>query len=377
MTECVDLGLYIHFPFCIAKCAYCDFNSFPDLSWLTGQYIRAVLLELERAFRYRRFNAETCYLGGGTPTVLPAGDLASVLSFVHSHSERIVETTVEANPETVSRELLTAMKGSGVNRISLGVQSLNDTELEVLGRVHNSQAAIRSVQLVRECGFENLSVDLIFGLPGQSLRTWAGTLEQMLSLKPEHISLYALTLEPDTQLCGQIQAGTIPKPDDDLAADMYELSQVQLAAAGYEHYEISNWALPGRQCRHSLMYWHNRPYLGFGAGAWSYWANTRWSNVKDPVGYVTKSLNDESLVVTSEFAGRRQEIAETLILGLRLAEGISRVSFRKRFGTELDEVYGREIVSLALAGLLENATDHISLTPRGRLLGNEVFVRFC
>ena len=375
--EIGGVGLYIHIPFCVAKCAYCDFNSYSTLGWLMESYERAVRCELERAFASWQFTAETLYLGGGTPTVMPAESLTAMVDLVRSHSEHLAEITVEANPGTVTLDQLRTLRKSGVNRISLGVQSMDDNELAVLGRIHNCRSAMQSVQLVRDAGFDNLNIDLIFGLPGQSVRSWANTLEKTVSLGPEHISLYALTVEPGTHLYDLIRDGSLPAVDEDLSAEMYTLAEEFLAKAGYEHYEISNWALPARQCRHNLIYWHNLPYLGMGAGAWSYWQGQRWSNIRDPREYVARALNGESLVEESECASRSQEISETLILGLRLMDGVPKESFRQRFGIELCELYGQEIAYLVQADLLEDTDDCIRLTKRGRLLGNEVFARFC
>jgi len=308
---------------------------------------------------------------------MPAESLAAMVELVRSHSKHLAEITVEANPGTVTLDQLRTLRKSGVNRISLGVQSMDDNELAMLGRIHNCQLAMQSVQLIRDARFDNLNIDLIFGLPGQSVRSWINTLEKAVSLGPEHISLYALTVEPDTRLYELIKDGSVPAVDEDLSAAMYTLAEEFLAESGYEHYEISNWALPARQCRHNLIYWHNLPYLGIGAGAWSYWQGRRWSNIRDPREYTSRALNGESLVEEAECTSRSQEISETLILGLRLMDGVPKEPFRQRFGIELCDLYGQEIAYLVQAGLLEDTDDCIRLTKRGRLLGNEVFARFC
>lgn len=375
--EIEGIGLYIHIPFCATKCAYCDFNSYSTLGWLMEPYEKAVRCELERAFVSWQFTAETLYLGGGTPTVMPTESLVTIVALVRSHSEHLVEITVEANPGTVTLDQLRWLRKAGVNRISLGVQSMDDAELALLGRIHNCQMATESVELIRDAGFENLNIDLIFGLPGQSVESWIATLEKAVSLRPEHISAYALTLEPRTHLYDLIENGQVARVDEDLSAEMYTVTEEFLGEVGYEHYEISNWALPGRQCRHNLIYWYNRSYLGIGAGAWSHWQKRRWANIRDPREYVTRALNGESLVEQAECASRRQEISETLILGLRLMDGILKESFRQRFGVGLSELYGHEITYLVEIGLLEDTDGRIRLTKRGRLLGNEVFALFC
>ena len=370
------VGLYFHIPFCVAKCTYCDFNSYPGLSWLHVSYQQALLKELDKALASWDFEVRTVYFGGGTPTVMPSGNFADILSRIPSNRRCIEEITVEANPATVTPDTLRSLKRAGVDRLSLGVQSTNDQELRLLGRIHDRQIAMKSIQMARDEGFDNLNVDLIFGLPNQTMTSWQQTLEEILLQEPDHIALYGLTLEPGTKLAQWVEQGKVCRVEDDLVAEMYEFSVDRLKAAGYDHYEISNWALPEKQCHHNLIYWNNEPYLGIGAGAWSYWKDGRWGNIRDPEQYIMKCLKNRNVIEENESVSQEQEIADTLILGLRLTDGIQRRSFRKRFDLEPEQAYDCQIQKLKNLGLLETDSAGLRLTDRGRLLGNEVFEHF-
>ena len=286
------IGLYVHIPFCRAKCAYCDFNSYAGLEHLFAPYVRALAREIELAGRRHPLQAQTIYLGGGTPTVLPLDLLGEVLAACRRAFQvpEGAEVTVEANPGTVDGDYLAGLLSLGINRLSLGVQSFDEGELRLLGRIHTAREAVEACHLAREVGFDNLNLDLIYGIPRQTLAGWRETLRQALDLHPDHLSLYALTLEEHTPLAQRIARGEVPAPDDDLAAEMYVLAEETLAEAGYVHYEISNWARPGRQCRHNLTYWRNQPYLGFGAGAHSYFRGVRWWNVSSPEEYIARLM---------------------------------------------------------------------------------------
>jgi oxygen-independent coproporphyrinogen-3 oxidase len=261
--------------------------------------------------------------------------------------------------------------------LSLGVQSWDDAFLTLLGRVHSAAQARQSIADARAAGFDNLSLDLMYGLPGQTLAGWQEDLRLALDLVPEHLSLYALTVEEHTPLAEWIACGAIPAPDDDLAADMYEWAEDALARAGYVHYEISNWARPGRACRHNLVYWRNEPYIGLGAGAHSWWAGQRWANEPLPDHYVRALKRGELPVAEREDIGTELEMAETMMMGLRLLqEGVSLDRFQRRFGASLERVYAEPVAELVDRGLIELTPRRIRLTPPGRLLGNQVFARF-
>jgi oxygen-independent coproporphyrinogen-3 oxidase len=332
----------------------------------------------------RSLKVNTIYLGGGTPTVLPFAFLGEILDTCREHFTiaEEAEITVEANPGTVDGSYLVGLLGIGVNRFSLGVQSFRDDELRLLGRIHTAAQAVETYRLARRVGFGSVSLDLIYGLPWQTLIGWQATLRQAIHLWPDHLSLYCLTVEGDTPLGQRIAQGELPAPDPDLAAEMYTLAEEMLDRAGYIHYEISNWAQPGHECRHNLTYWRNQSYLGLGAGAHSYHDKKRWHNVLSPAEYITRLEADwqgpfPPHAKEVEEIDETLELAETMILGLRLVrEGVGISDFRERFGRDWMDICGREIGEMEQAGLLEVGGERIRLTARGRLLGNEVFQRF-
>lgn len=372
-----SVSLYIHIPFCKAKCAYCDFNSYVGLEDLYDDYVDALLQEMALiSGRLSPLRGRTIYLGGGTPTVLSLQQLRRVLEgcaqvFVIDEG---AEVTCEANPGTVDLDYLEGLRNLGVGRLSLGVQSLHDDELGLLGRVHNAAQAIEAYDMARQAGFENINLDLIYAFPGHTLKRWRATLEKAMALGPEHLSLYPLSLEEGTPLWGRVKNGELQAPDDDLAAEMYILAEELLE--GYSHYEISNWAKPGYESRHNLTYWHDEGYLSFGAGAHSYYGGRRSWNAARPEEYIRRLKMGESAREGEEVIDTPLEMAETVIMGLRLSEGVEFYRFKRRFGRDLSSLYGPEIGELVALGLLEMNGKNIRLTSRGRLLGNEVFERF-
>ncbi len=384
-------SLYLHIPFCRHRCGYCDFNTYAGQESLIPAYVAALRHEAElvsrQTLRAGRLPVHTIFFGGGTPSLLPIDLLAGVLSTLHNgyDLQPDLEVTLEANPGTLSAEGLAGLRRMGVNRLSLGVQSAHPDDLRLLQRRHDYPDVIRSVYQARRAGFDNISLDLIFGIPGQSLARWQHTLELVLGLQVEHLSLYALTIEADTPFGRWAGRGLLSLPDDDLAADMYEYARDRLSTAGYRQYEISNWALPERRCRHNLQYWRNRPYLGFGAGAHGYAAGYRLANVPGIGAYIqqvhnaTTQLFPFSPANTSRLSINRQaEIQETMMVGLRLTEeGVSAAGFASRFGQSLESVYHDEIETLLRRGLLEwGPEQRLRLTHRGCLLGNRVFAYF-
>jgi oxygen-independent coproporphyrinogen-3 oxidase len=389
-----SLALYVHIPFCQAKCPYCDFNSYAGLEAVMAPYVDALIAEIalwREATRDARVT--TVFFGGGTPSFLPLGETERVFAALR-RSFRLTpdaEITVEANPGSADSASLDGLRRLGFNRLSLGIQSLQNAELRLLGRVHSAAEAREACRAARRAGFENVNLDLIYGLPGQTLAAWQRTLAEAVALRPEHLSLYALTLEEGTPMAADVASGRLPAPDPDLAADMYLWAGETLAAAGYEHYEISNWARPGYRCRHNLVYWRNEPYLGLGAGAHSCLGGFRFAAVRDPREYIREVMATgptpsggglavslahlphlESVVQVTD----ARAMAETVILGLRLAEGVSLAAFRRRFGVGLPSVYGPAVAELTALGLLERSNGRLRLTSKGRLLGNEAFVRF-
>ncbi len=395
-------SLYIHIPFCSHLCSYCDFNTYAGLEELIPAYIDALCLELEYVgcVSDQKIPVHTIFIGGGTPSILPIQELTKLFQTIDREFDirGDVEITMEANPGRLEVNYLKSLRELGINRLSLGMQSAIPEELALLDRQHDFIRTALAVYDVRQAGFENFNLDLIFGLPDQSLEHWQKSLELALSLNSDHFSLYSLTIEPGTLLNDWLSRGLISAPDSDNAADMYEMAASLLENRGYYQYEISNWArqddrLGLLSCRHNLQYWRNLPYLGFGAGAHGYSAGKRTANVRRPDRYIEKLLSWRkdpshnnflfpSSPVTARVTSisRDEEIKETMMMGLRLTvEGISRSEFHSRFGTSLEEVYGEEINELLGLELLEwdQATnERLRLTTRGRLLGNQVFRRF-
>jgi oxygen-independent coproporphyrinogen-3 oxidase len=389
------LSLYLHIPFCSLKCRYCDFNSYAGLEELVEPYVGALIAEMGLWAGFARGRpVPTVFFGGGTPSLLPIEQVERTMAALRERFALApgAEVTVEANPGTVDLAYLRALLAAGVNRISFGVQSFFDDELAALDRIHTAAEAEEAYRWAREAGFRRVNLDLIYGLPQQPIERWQASLERAIALAPDHMSLYALTVEEGTKLAYDIEHGSVPEPDGDAQAEMYEWSQGRMAEAGYRQYEISNWSLPGQECRHNLVYWRNGDWLGLGAGAHSHLAGTRFAGVYSPRRYV-------ELVREAESAGPpeagelpallrsmrqvtyveepRPELAraDTLIMGLRLNEGVSLSDFRRRFGSGADEGFAPAFEEFVSLGLLERANGRIRLTERGRLLANEVFTR--
>lgn len=383
-------SIYLHIPFCQHKCGYCDFNTYAGLSDLIPAYVDALVTEIEQAGGRASEDRDvhTIFFGGGTPSLLTRKQVDRILKTIRRHFLLTADTeiTLEANPGTVNKPYLSELRQAGVNRISMGVQSSQVQELLILERTHGYADAIQAVRDCRQAGFENVSLDLIFGLPGQELTHWRENLERAMALSPEHISLYALTIEHGTPLASQIGRGLLMMPDPDRAADMYEWTQGYLKAAGFEHYEISNWAkTPSYRARHNLQYWQGGAYFGFGAGAHGYVAGVRTANVLSPAAYIKRLTNQSSSLpayprtaatVATRRVDRVAEIAETLMLGLRLLEGYSLAEFTRRFGESFETRFASEVADLRSKGLLEISKGRVRLTNRGLLLANQVFSAF-
>ncbi|MEA3334453.1 MAG: radical SAM family heme chaperone HemW [Chloroflexota bacterium] len=389
-----ELSLYIHIPFCQKKCPYCDFNTFAGLNRLHESFTDALVQEIELAGAQRNRPAvKTVFIGGGTPTVLPPIQLNRILTTIR-RAFRILpdaEITSEANPGTVDSLRFAALRQMDINRLSLGVQSFDDGELQFLGRIHDAATARAAVGAARRTGFNNINLDLIFGLPFQTTATWRASLRQAIDLHPEHLSLYSLTIEENTPFADWAAAGRFPYPDPDRAADLYEIAVELLADAGYLQYEISNWAradahsthepgesaISGPECRHNLTYWRNETYLGFGPGAHSSERGVRWSNQRLVPEFIRTIGNGSSPVDSAEEIDAPLAMGETMMLGLRLTEeGVGYQRFERKHGAALIDVFGQEVVELTRLGLLEQLPDRIRLAPEARLIGNQVFVRF-
>ena len=355
------IAVYVHIPFCLSKCNYCDFNTYEGIESLMPSFVNALSSEIGLwGTRLSRPDVSTVFFGGGTPSYLPAESI-TLLSERLREATNIVpgaEITLEANPDDVNAEKADAWLGAGFNRISIGVQSFDDQILHALSRRHDSDQARLAVATARSAGFENISIDLMFGLPNQSLTVWEHSLKRAIELETDHLSLYGLQIEPGTPLQRDVERGTVPTPDNDLAADMYEMAMDYLSKTGYEHYEISNWCKPGFRSRHNLAYWLNQPYLGVGPGAHSSMMDRRFANMKSPRRYISAiasaSLSDEVVdapveqgeiaVDFVEVTSFEMAMSETMMLGMRLSEGMSEIRVPTSF-RDFDErcLWARDI----------------------------------
>jgi oxygen-independent coproporphyrinogen-3 oxidase len=372
-------GLYLHIPFCRARCSYCDFATGIYQAPLAERYVRALITELERYNRADAGVVDTIYLGGGTPSLLNPTQLESILRVVHARFRVApdVEITMEMNPGTVTPDSINAFRTLGINRASFGLQTFDDEQLRRLGRTHTADDARRTFADLRAAGFTNISFDLIADLPGQTTEQWAHNMDEALALRPEHLSLYLLEVHEGTPLADQLAAARWPQPDPDTAAEMYRLLLARTAAAGYEHYEISNFCLTGRESRHNLKYWTGAPYYGFGCSAHSYdGARQRWANERDTARYVELIETGRSTVVETTELAERDVSAEALFLGLRLMRGVNLAEYRAHFGTDVRAQYADELARFSDGGLIRLEDDWLRLTPTGVLLSNEVFAAF-
>jgi oxygen-independent coproporphyrinogen-3 oxidase len=373
-----DLSLYFHLPFCRRRCRYCSFVTQAGREALIPEYVAA----LEAELRLRRRSGavvRTIYFGGGTPSLAGAELIGRLVRAVADEYEigPGAEITLETNPGTVEMAGFRGFRAAGINRLSLGAQSLADRELEYLGRTHSADRVGEAVEEARRAGFDNISLDFIYGLPGRSPVDWRRMLADITALGAEHLSFYGLSIDAGTPLAEAVAAGRDEPVDPDAAADEYESASDCLERAGYLQYEISNWAAPGRESRHNLVYWQGGEYLGLGAGAHSYADGRRTANSPDPDEYLECLVERRSAGVFEETITPEMGLSETVILGLRLNRGVSAGDIRRRFGIDLFSAYATEIEELRSFGLLEpSGRENLRLTRRGRLLGNEVFLRF-
>ncbi|MDO4582319.1 MAG: radical SAM family heme chaperone HemW [Bacillota bacterium] len=368
-------SLYVHVPFCLRKCDYCDFISFPvgQYPQLFADYGRLLLAELELWREQAELSAlQTLYIGGGTPSLLPPAQLAALIAALPP----LDEISIEANPESVDAAKLRALRAAGCNRISFGVQSFDDGLLAAMGRGHSAAAAVAAVGLARQAGFANIGLDLIYGLPEQSLSQWRETLLNAMELRPQHISLYGLTLPADSPWGRRAAAGDLAVPDDDAQAEMLELAMRLLPDGGYRHYEIANFALDGYQSRHNQAYWRRENYLGLGCAAASCHLAERWSNFRDLPAYAAAVQGGELPLYEREQLHIDEVIAEAVFLGLRLREGINFDGFERRYGCRVERRYKKQLRRLHDLGLLELDEGGMRLSDHGVMLGNEAFREF-
>jgi len=370
------LGIYVQVPFCQTKCTYCNFHTGVVARSLYRPYVDAVCREIAESGALRDVTVDTVYLGGGTPSLLEAPDLLRIIDAIrHNHSCALEEVTLEADPETITTDKAAAWLDAGINRISMGVQSLNDVELRAAGRMHRRDDAYRAMEVLRIAGFRNISMDLIAGLPHQTRATWKTSLAELIAMQPEHVSIYLLEVDDGSRLGKEIIAGGAKYgagavPSDDAMAEFYESACATLATAGLEHYEISNWALPGRASKHNLKYWRRQPYLGFGAGAHSFDEQRRWSNVHDPSAYAAAIAQGRTAIESEEMVTSAQALDEELFLGLRQLAGVDLARIERQYGAD----FAPRVKKLLDDGLIERNGDTIRLNPAKLTISNEAFV---
>lgn len=370
-------GVYIHVPFCRSRCSYCDFATGLYQSELAQRYVDALTTEISGASE--SIKIDSIYFGGGTPSLLSPQQLEQILAAVNDHFviDSGAEITMEMNPGTVTFESLTAYRELGVNRASFGAQTFDDRELARLGRSHTSNETLQTFHNLRAAGFDNVSLDLIAGLPGQTMDQWQTNVERALGLHSEHLSFYLLEVHESTPLAEHIRKGIQPQPDDELATEMYEWMLEQATAAGYEHYEISNLCLPSYESRHNSKYWTGDAYYGFGCSSHSYdGSNLRWSNERDVAKYVQLIERGESPVVERQELRESDRRSEAVFLGMRMMQGVSADQYRAQFGVDLRDEYRDDLDRFVDAGLVEFVGDNIRLTRAGALMSNEVFAAF-
>ena len=368
-------SLYVHIPFCLRKCNYCDFVSFPAAE--CGELYAAYPDLLERELALWQGKADltrlsTVYFGGGTPSLMEPEAIGRLLSLLPP----VTECTLEANPETVDQARLIAFREAGVDRLSLGAQSFDPDLLSAMGRGHDGERTAHAVREARQAGFDNISLDLIYGLPGQGIDQWRDSLERAVELSPEHVSLYGLTIHPDTPWGRALDAGSLAAPDDDLAADMLELAMDYLPRQGFDQYEIANFARPGRESRHNCAYWQRDNYLGLGIAAASCLNDHRFANTPDPQIYAEAIRQGRLPWAEDEHYDIEQIMGEAMFLGLRLLRGVDVAAFEQRYGVSPLKRFRLELWQLRNQGLIECDDATIRLTPKGVALGNLVFEQF-
>ena len=378
-----ELELYLHIPFCVKKCNYCDFLSAPAGEETRAAYVDTLLEEIRGFDEPEDYEVVTVFFGGGTPSILPGQAILRIMEALREKFSfrKGAEITLEANPGTVDKEKLSFYKKAGINRLSFGLQSADAEELKKLGRIHTWEKFLESFQLAREAGFSNINVDLMSALPGQTKESWEKTLRQVLALQPEHISAYSLIIEEGTPFYQLYEkdverrdAGEEPEliPSEEEERAMYEATGRILKEQGYLHYEISNYAKPGRECCHNLGYWQRRDYLGFGLGASTLLNPVRYKNTEDLEAYLGGDFSKKEFFVLT----KDNQIEETMFLGLRVLEGVSKEQFREQFSCELRVVYRKDLEKLEKEGLLEEEGDFVRLTSRGIDLSNPVLAEF-
>lgn len=373
-----DLSLYIHIPFCISKCYYCDFSSFTNINHKIDEYINSLIIELDLyKDKIKDYSIKTIFIGGGTPSCINPRYINRILEFIYRNfnTSDLVEVTIEANPGTLDKEKVQIYMESGINRVSMGMQTLDDTLLKSIGRIHSTKDFYKSYEILRNGNMKNINVDLIFGLPNQSIDQVISSLKKVVELGVEHVSYYGLILEENTKFYKLYNEGKISLPDENIERMMYHKATEYLTNHGYKHYEISNYALPTYECKHNLVYWELRPYLGVGLSSHSNMRGKRFFNTSDINIYIEKLNMNKLPVEGEEIIDKDTEMEEFCILGIRKIEGLSKIEFKNRFEVEIEKIYGDIIKKHIDNGLILN--DHnIRLTKKGLDLSNLVEVDF-
>lgn len=378
------LELYIHIPFCAKKCNYCDFLSFPAMPAVQTQYLRQLIREIRHTgSACTEYHVSTVFIGGGTPSMLESVQIEEIMAAVRESFalDETAEVTIECNPGSTLRHKFASWKKAGINRLSIGLQSADPTELKMLGRIHSFEEFLKCYQGARMEGFENINVDLIDCLPMQRLTTWKKTLRSVLMLRPEHISVYNLILEPGTPFYEMHKKGLLILPDEDEQAAIDAYTNEFLEKQGFIRYEISNWEQRGHACRHNIGYWTGVPYIGFGLGASSYFEDFRWKNTASLREYMGINFQEgrkafQTLRKELHKLSREEEMEEFMFLGLRMTAGISESRFLARFGQRIDSIYGAQLEKFTAQGLMERSQGRCRLTPRGMDLSNLVMSEF-
>lgn len=374
-------GIYLHIPFCAARCHYCNFATGGYEAELAERYVQALLTEIANADFSQRAAmraVDTLYFGGGTPTTLSIEQFDRIITLCRKQFAFASDTeiTAEANPGSVSLEYLKDLRALGVNRLSFGVQSFADDELQMIGRVHDAQASRNAIQLARQAGFDNVSLDLIAGLPEQLATTWQRNLQEAFALAPEHLSVYLLELYQDAPLLHRIKRGELRAIDEDLTVAMYYALVDEAEKHSYAHYELSNWARPGYESRHNLKYWTGAPYWAFGVSAAGYDGQTRWSNTRNIHEYLAKLESGASPIAEVTELDDEDRQSEHLFLRLRLQDGVNLREHQARFGVNVRERYHEDLARLDEAGLIEWHDETLKISRQGYVLANEVFAAF-
>lgn len=371
------VGLYIHIPFCKAKCYYCDFISFANKEDLKKEYVEAVIKEIKYK-KIDKYNIKTMYIGGGTPSTLEAQDISRIVSEVKKGLDKNSEITIEVNPGTVDKEKLKNYKDIGINRLSIGLQSTEDKLLKEMGRIHTYKEFLETYKSAKEVGFDNINVDLMLGLPSQKLSMLKKSLKEVIKLNPEHISVYSLILEENTKLYDKVDVGELVLPDEDLERKMYWKVKNILESKGYIHYEISNFAKEGYESRHNSDCWKQKEYIGIGIAAHSYMDSKRFSNIANIEKYINNIKNNEyeKNITIQEEQTKEDKKKEYMLLGLRTIAGVNIGEYKNKFGENPIFIFHRELDKLVTEKLLEVDGEYIKLTNKGIDLANIVWQEF-